>query len=104
MDMAYTDFFLENKASLDNNYFFNHRQERRIAFFPDRGHRGDGLLDRNTIDLDPHMGKAFVDMTIPRARYSLSPHRVTRGAAPGYRNVLSKQLQGRLAFERRCRR
>jgi hypothetical protein len=82
MDTAYVNFFFEKKATLDNNYFFNNRQNCRIAFFSGGWHGGDRSPDQNTLNLHPHMGKAFVDMMVPPARYCPNPQGIICNGPP----------------------
>jgi hypothetical protein len=85
MDTTYVHFFLKKKATLDNDDFFDNRQDCRITLFPCGRHGGDRSPDQNTLNPRPHMGETFVDMMVPTARYRLntqgSPATVRRDTA-----------------------
>jgi len=78
MNTACVNFFFENKATLDKNYFLEDRQDCRIAFFPGGPHGGDRSPNRDMLNLHPRMEEAFVDMMIPRARYRLDAYGTRR--------------------------
>jgi hypothetical protein len=72
MDTTYVHFFFENHATLDNDDFFDNRQNCRIAFFPGGRYGGDRLTDQNALYLYPH-GKGFRQYDGPACALSSRP-------------------------------